>query len=147
MYWPIHEYLIWMSDLHGVWRKLYIRIEIVFWLIKYLLKLVTFLVNIAQKWWKWTKRLCQYFPEDHKYGWNCFSRLFYTPWANLKQDIAEPPLVLVNSCLFWRFWGDFDISNTKYQNLVNTSPVDQKFGKFLSCPKVAPPQILCLYHH
>ena len=100
-----------MSDLHGVSRKLYISIEIVFWLIKYLLKLVTFLVKIAPKWWKWPKRLCQYFPEDYRYDCNCFPRLFYTPWANSHPNIMAVnkilqnlPLVLVNSCLFWRFF-------------------------------------------
>ena len=115
-----------MSDLHGVSWKLYISIEIVFWLIKYLLKLLTFLVKIAQKWWKWPKRLCQYFPEDYRYDCNCFPRLFYTPWTTSHPNIMavnmilqNPPLVLVNSCLFWRFLCDFEISDTKYQNLVN----------------------------
>ena len=142
-----------MCNLHGVSRKLNISIEIVFWLIKYLVILVTFLVQIAQKWWKWPKRLCQYFPDDYRYDCNCFPRLFYTPWATSHPNIMavnkilQKPLILVNSCLFWRFLGAFDISDTKYQNLVNTSPVDQKFGKCLSCPKVAPPQISCHYHH
>ena len=143
-----------MSNLHGVSRKLNISIEIVFWLIKYLLELLTFLVKIAQKWWKCPKRLCQYFPEDYRYDCNCFPRLFYTRWGTSHPNIMavnmilqKPPLILVNSCLFWRFLGDFDISDTKYQNLVNTSPVDQKFGKYFSCPKVSPPQISCHYHH
>ena len=103
-----------MSDLHGVSRKLYISIEIVFWLIKYLLKLVTFLVKIAQKWWKWPKRLCQYFLEDYRYDCNCFPRLFYTRWATSHPSIMavnmilqNPPLILVNSCLFLAFFGRF----------------------------------------
>ena len=136
-----------MSNLHGVSRKLNISIEIVFWLTKYLLKLLTFLVKIAQKWWKWPKRLCQYFPDDYKYDCNCFPRLFCTPWATSHPNIMAvnkilqtPPLILVNSCLLWRFFGRFwhirhEISKFS-QHLV-----DQKFGKCLSCPKVAPPQI------
>ena len=40
--------IIWMSDLHGESRKLYISIEIVFWLIKYLLKLVNFLSKLLK---------------------------------------------------------------------------------------------------
>ena len=82
---------------------------------------------MAQNWWKWPKRLCQYFPEDHKYDCNCFRRLLYTPWATSHPNIMavnrilqNPPWFLVNSCLFWHFWGDFDISDIQYQNLVNT---------------------------
>ena len=98
-----------------------------FWLIKFLLKLLTFFVKIAQNWWKWPKRLCQYFPEDHRYDCNCFRRLLYTPRATSHPNIIavnrilqKPPSLLVNSCLFWHFWGDFDISDIQYQNLVNT---------------------------
>ena len=83
-----------MSNLHGVSRKLNISIEIVFWLIKYLLKLLTFLVKIAQKWWKWPKRLCQYFPEDYTYDCNCFPRLFYTSWATSHPNIMAVNMIL-----------------------------------------------------
>ena len=102
-----------MSNLHGVSRKLNISIEIVFWLIKYLLKLLTFLVKIAQKWWKWPKRSCQYFPEDYRYDCNCFPRLFYTPWATFHpnimavKQILQPPLDFSQQLPFLAFFGRF----------------------------------------
>ena len=116
-----------MFHLHGISWKLHITIAGVFWLIKCLLKLLILSVKNAQNWWKWPKRLCQYFPEDHRYDCNCFRRLLYTPWTTSHSNIMAvnkilqtPPWFLVHSCLFWHFWGDFDIFYIQYQNLVNT---------------------------
>ena len=125
--WPILKWVIRMSHFNRVSWKLQTTLEIIFWLMKWLLKLLTFMVKNAQNWWKWPKRFCQYFPGDHRYDCNCFRRLLYTPWATSDPNIMavnrilqKPPWLLLNSCLFWHFWGVFDILDVQYQNLVNT---------------------------
>ena len=85
-----------------------------FWVIKFLLKLLTFFVKIAQNWWKWPKRLWQYFPEDHRYDCNCFRSLSYTPRATSHPNIIavnrilqNPPLIFSQQLPFLAFLGRF----------------------------------------
>ena len=53
--------------------------------------------------------------------------------------------VLIHSCLFSHFKENFEILDIQYQNLGNTCC--PKIQKIFSCPKVAPLQISCHYHH
>ena len=127
--WTILKWVIRMSHFNRVSWKLQTTLEIIFWLMKWLLKLLTFMVKNAQNWWKWPKRFYQYFPRNHRYGCNCFCRLLYTPWATSHPNIMavnkilqKPPWLLLNSCLFWHFWGDFDILDIQYPNSGNPWP-------------------------
>ena len=113
-------------------------LQLVFVLIKYLLKLVTFFVKIAQNWWKWPKRLCQYFLGDHRYDCNCFRGFLCTSLATshshimaVNRILQKSPCVLVNSCLFWHFWGDFwqvAKSSKKMNSIFNMVEKSMKFS-------------------
>ena len=92
--WSIFKWVIWMFQFNGVLWKLQTTIAIAFWIMKCLLKSLTFIVKNSQNWWKWPKRFCQYFPGDHRYDCNCFRRLLYTPWAT-----SHPNIMAVNRIL------------------------------------------------
>ena len=110
--WPICKWVIWMFHFNRVSWKLQTTIAIAFWLMKCLLKLLTFIVKNAQNWWKWPKRFYQYFPGDHRYGCNCFCRLLYTPWATSHPNIMavnrilQPPPGFYPTVAFFSIFGE-----------------------------------------
>ena len=89
-----NEWVIWMFHLNTVSWKLQTSVVIAFWFMKCWLKLLIFIVKIAQNWWKWPKLFCQYFPVDHTYDYTWFRRLLYTPWAT-----SHPNIMAVNRIL------------------------------------------------
>ena len=114
-----------MFDSHGVQRKLYLSIEIVFWLIKYLLKLIIFwskllkndendqnaYVNICQK----TIDMIVIFSQVVLYPLGHFSPKYH----GCKHDITEPPLDFSQQLPFLAFLGailTYQTQNIKIQS-------------------------------
>ena len=84
------------------------------------------------------------------YFWKFHKMTFAEKWAfraffNSLLNKLGKNRFLIHSCLFSHFKENFDILDIQYQNLGNTCC--PKIQKIFSCPKVAPLQISCHYHH
>ena len=77
----------------------------------------------CQNWWKWPKRLCQYFPGDHRYDCNCFRRFLYTPWTTSHPNIMAVNRILQNPPGFYSTVAFFGI----FREVWNKMPQKIKF--------------------
>ena len=84
--------------------------------------------------------LHEYFQENCRYASDCFRRLKYTYQATSHPNIMTPrpiqqkgPTFLGNCCLFSHF--DTFFTFTSLNINIQSTLVDQNFGKCFSCPK------------